>query len=87
MTKLYRKSAYSYSKARYTELCSLPKKRRKPSASPLARGLALGGIWVERSYSPLPVEVVDADLTARTYAILEVLILFRLADTRLYVEK
>ena len=35
----------------------------------LLRELALGGIWMERSYSPLPVEVVDADLTARTYAI------------------
>ena len=35
----------------------------------LLRELALGGIWVERSYSPLPVEVVDADLTARTYAV------------------
>ena len=68
-TKLYQHSAYAYSKARYTELYSLPKKRRKPSASPLARELALGGIWVERSYSPLPVEVVDADLTARTYAV------------------
>ena len=41
VTKLYRKSAYSYSKARYTELCSLPKKRRKPSASPLERA----GAW------------------------------------------
>ena len=40
-TKLYRHSAYTYSKARYTELCSQPKKRRKPSASPLARA----GAW------------------------------------------
>ena len=31
--------------------------------------LALGGIGMERSYSSLPVEVVDADLTARTYAV------------------
>ena len=40
-TKLYRHSAYTYSKARYTELCSQPKKRRKPSASPLTRA----GAW------------------------------------------
>ena len=40
-TKLYRHSAYTYSKARYTELCSLPKKRQKPSASPLERA----GAW------------------------------------------
>lgn len=38
-------------------------------APALLRELALGGIWMERSYSPLPVEVVDADLTARTYAV------------------
>ena len=40
-TKPYRHSAYTYSKARYTELCSQPKKRRKPSASPLTRA----GAW------------------------------------------
>lgn len=67
--KPYRLTAYTYSKARYTELRSQPDKGRKPSASPLARELALGGIGMERSYSPLPVEVVDADLTARTYAV------------------
>ena len=38
-------------------------------APALLRELALGGIWMERSYSSLPVEVVDADLTARTYAV------------------
>ena len=44
--------------------------RKDESQAPaLLRELALGGIWVERSYSPLPVEVVDADLTARTYAV------------------
>ena len=41
VTKLYRHSAYTYSKARYAELCSLPKKRQKPSASPLERA----GAW------------------------------------------
>ena len=40
-TKPYWHSAYTYSKARYTELCSQPKKRRKPSASPLTRA----GAW------------------------------------------
>ena len=38
-------------------------------APALLRELALGDIWMKRSYSPLPVEVVDADLTARTYAV------------------
>ncbi len=38
-------------------------------APALLRELALGGIGMERSYSPLPVEVVDADLTARTYTV------------------
>ena len=40
-TKLYRHSAYTYSKARYAELCRPPKKRQKPSASPLERA----GAW------------------------------------------
>ena len=66
--KPYRLTAYTYSKARYTELRSQPDRGRKPSASPLARELALGCIRRE-GYNLLPVEVVDADLTARTYAI------------------
>ena len=44
--------------------------RKDESQAPaLLRELALGGIGMERSYSPLPVEVIDADLTARTYAV------------------
>ena len=41
VTKPDRKSAYTYSKARYAELCRLPDKGRKPSASPLERA----GAW------------------------------------------
>ena len=43
--------------------------KNESQAPALLRELALGGIGMERSYSPLPVEVVDADLTARTYAV------------------
>ena len=41
VTKRYKHSAYTYSKARYAELYSLPDKGRKPSASPLTRA----GAW------------------------------------------
>lgn len=64
----HRSTTSSYNKARYTELRSQPDKGRKPSASPLARELALGCIRRE-GYRLLPVEVVDAYLTARTYAV------------------
>ena len=50
----------------YTRVRHRPLRNQAPA---LTRELALGCIWMERSYSPLPVEVVDADLTARTYAV------------------
>ena len=61
----HRSTTSSYNKARYPS--HTDKEYRQAPA--LLRELALGGIWMERSYSLLPVEVVDADLTARTYAI------------------
>ena len=61
----YRSTTSSYNKARYPS--HTDKEYRQAPA--LLRELALGGIWMERSYSPLPVEVVDADLTARAYAV------------------
>ena len=61
----HRSTTSSYNKARYPS--HTDKEYRQAPA--LLRELALGGIWMERSYSPLPVEVVDADLTARTYAV------------------
>ena len=60
----HRSTTSSYNKARYLSIHT----QKQPSASPLTRELALGCIRIER-YSPLPVEVVDADLTARTYAV------------------
>ena len=61
----HRSTTSSYNKARYPS--HTDKEYRQAPA--LLRELALGGIWMEQSYSPLPVEVVDADLTARTYAV------------------
>ena len=61
----HRSTTSSYNKARYP--FHTDKEYRQAPA--LLRELALGGIGMERSYSPLPVEVVDTDLTARTYAV------------------
>ena len=72
--QLHRSTTSSYNKARYPS--HTDKEYRQAPA--LLRELALGGIGMERSYSSLPVEVVDADLTARTYAVGRT----RRADTR-----
>ena len=70
----HRSTTSSYNKARYPS--HTDKEYRQAPA--LLRELALGGIGMERSYSSLPVEVVDTDLTARTYAVGRT----RRADTR-----
>ena len=61
--------AHTLTAKRDTQSYVASPRKDKSQAPALLRELALGGIWMERSYSPLPVEVVDADLTARTYAV------------------